>query len=527
MIRRCVSGPETRLILYQCHHEPTGVHYEPITTAKKVLDSGFYWLTIIKDAHTQVCLCEACQNSGNISKRDEMPLNNIQVCKVFDIQGDENHIRTLRDYSRPSHEGYQNTIEFPDGNNVVPLRFDTIRLVQNGSSFYGLQSKDPNQHLNDFLKLVDSLDLDVANRERTRMRRTAKLQNDILMFQQHQGGSLSEAWTRFKDLLQKVPHHGIDLWLQVQIFYDHVNPATRQTIDQSASGKLHDRNAKESWALLEDLSLYDKRSWNDLRDFAKLVKAISLPQDVPSTSDHHLSELENQVQHLMEAHLAPKSSIQVNKIASSCEIYSGPHDTQYCLENHEQAFVDCASSCTDEVGGKWYTFKIEQNNLGGTYNPSWKSHPNLRWRQPQNSQNSFSNHLIVFSLTELIPKPLRQQQSLKFYNQSNLEGLVSNFMASQNARLSKFEADSNQQEGVLKFTNETNEITYKMPHKIDQYNSLSDLEKEHTKSVYLINEEDKRRGVEYVLNKILGFYKECLELGPEYLTRLEDEGGVT
>ncbi|GKF87055.1 zinc finger, CCHC-type containing protein, partial [Tanacetum coccineum] len=44
--------------------------------------------------------------------------------------------------------------------------------------------------------------------------RTAKLRNDILMFQQHQGESLSEAWARFKDLLQKVHHHGIDLWLQ-------------------------------------------------------------------------------------------------------------------------------------------------------------------------------------------------------------------------------------------------------------------------------------------------------------------------
>ncbi|GJR46833.1 retrotransposon ORF1 [Tanacetum coccineum] len=81
--------------------------------------------------------------------------------------------------------------------------------------------------------------------------------------------------------------------------------------------------------------------------------------------------------------------------------------------------------------------------------------------------------------------------------------------------------------GVVKFSNGTNEIAYKMPHKIEKYNSLSDLEKEHTKSVYLRNEEDKRRGVDYVMNKILGFYKECLELGPEYLTGLEDEGGVT
>ncbi|GKF68587.1 hypothetical protein Tco_0198266, partial [Tanacetum coccineum] len=83
---------------------------------------------------------------------------------------DENPIRTLGDYSKPSHEGYRNTIEIPEGNNVVPLRSDTIRLVQNGCSFHGLRSEDPNQHLNDFLKLVDSLDLDGENRERTRLR---------------------------------------------------------------------------------------------------------------------------------------------------------------------------------------------------------------------------------------------------------------------------------------------------------------------------------------------------------------------
>ncbi|GJX37857.1 putative reverse transcriptase domain-containing protein [Tanacetum coccineum] len=170
--------------------------------------------------------------------------------------GDENPIRTLGDYSKPSHEGYRNIIELPVGNNVVPLRSDTIRLEQNGCSFHGLQSEDPNQHLKDFFKLMDSLDLDGENRERTCLRlfqfslrgkasnwlerlptgsittcedlttrfltqfflsgRTAKLHNDSLMFQQHHGESLSKAWTRFKDLLQKVPHHGIDLWLKLE-----------------------------------------------------------------------------------------------------------------------------------------------------------------------------------------------------------------------------------------------------------------------------------------------------------------------
>ncbi|GKF45172.1 zinc finger, CCHC-type containing protein, partial [Tanacetum coccineum] len=163
----------------------------------------------------------------------------------------------------------------------------------------------------------DSLDLDGENRERTRLRlfqfsfrdqannwlerlparsittredlttrflaqflppgRTAKLHNDIMMFQQHHGESLSEAWTHFKDLLQKVPQHGIDLWLQIKKIYDHANPLTRRTIDQSAGGKLRDQNAEESWALLEDLALYDNESWNDPRDFAKPFKEIAFP----------------------------------------------------------------------------------------------------------------------------------------------------------------------------------------------------------------------------------------------------------
>lgn len=78
--------------------------------------------------------------------------------------------RTLGEYSRPSHHGYRNTIELTQGANVTPLRSDTIRLVQSGCSFHGLHSEDPNQHLKDFLKIVDSIDLDVATRETTRLR---------------------------------------------------------------------------------------------------------------------------------------------------------------------------------------------------------------------------------------------------------------------------------------------------------------------------------------------------------------------
>nr|GEU89498.1 MAK10-like protein [Tanacetum cinerariifolium] len=141
-------------------------------------------------------------------------------CKTFSSTTikDVNHIRTLGDYFRPNHEGYKNTIELLEGNNVVPLRFDTIRLVQNRCSFY-------------------------------------------------------------------------ELCL-----------ATRRTIDQLADSKLHNRNAKESWALLEDIALYDNEIWNDPRDFAKPVKAIS--------------------------------SLKMS---------------WYCMEDLEQAFIEYASSHTDKA----------------------------------------------------------------------------------------------------------------------------------------------------------------------------------
>ncbi|GJZ91430.1 hypothetical protein Tco_0663357 [Tanacetum coccineum] len=588
--------------------------------------------------------------------------------------GDENPIRTLGDYSRPSHEGYRNT---PEGNNVVPLRSDTIQLVQNGCSFHGLRSEDPNQHLKDFLKLVDSLDLDGENRERTRL---------------------------------------------LQIFYDHVNPVTRRTIDQSAGGKLRDLNPEESWAILEDLALYDNESWNDPRDFAKPVKAITLPHDVPSTYDRRLIELETQVQRLMKAHLAPTQPTQVNKITTACEICSGPHDTQTCMENPKQAFVEYASSRTDEAGvkgddqiaGTLPSDMVKNPKLGTHLVSSACSHPTtdpqcstqihnsintitIHPKQPEKSRvdvpeieheegnpddtnldpqpqpdqfTSIATEQVrkLNSMLEslgLVPRssktkficskeddgevmfieiirdddepqneeerttteepvveyfdtfPTRYELTYHRYLMSGpipsiflrnpiiMEGCPHNLKIPCNighVHIEKAYIDLNSplnimtrmmynwimrqklnpkdyanggicnftgrikgmhvfignftyvvdfmivedinsildprlsqvvlgkpfidlsdmthdpHEGAVRFIRGTDEVAYKMPHKIEQYNSLSNLEKEHTKSVYLRNKKDKRRGVEYVMSKVLGFYKECLELGPEYLT---------
>ncbi|GJS68037.1 zinc finger, CCHC-type containing protein [Tanacetum coccineum] len=124
--------------------------------------------------------------------------------------------------------------------------------------------------------------------------RIAKLWNDILMFQQYQGESLSEAWTRLKDLLQKVPHHDIDLWLKdpsplgrILLLVSLLNSFHREglqnsgmtplmfqqhqgesfseawTLDYATEGRLRKMSAEKAWATIEELARYEDEGWND------------------------------------------------------------------------------------------------------------------------------------------------------------------------------------------------------------------------------------------------------------------------
>nr|GEV66904.1 reverse transcriptase domain-containing protein [Tanacetum cinerariifolium] len=67
VIRRCVHGQEAIDILKACHYGPTEGHHHLNYTAKKVFDSGFYWLTNYRDSQDLVKTCNVYQRQGKIS----------------------------------------------------------------------------------------------------------------------------------------------------------------------------------------------------------------------------------------------------------------------------------------------------------------------------------------------------------------------------------------------------------------------------------------------------------------------------
>ncbi|KAK8684265.1 hypothetical protein V6N13_040295 [Hibiscus sabdariffa] len=87
MLRRCVPEEEQKDIMYHCHAVTCGGHFGGNRTAAKILQSGFYWPTLFKDAHAFAKACDRCQRTGNISRRNEMPLQNILEVELFDVWG--------------------------------------------------------------------------------------------------------------------------------------------------------------------------------------------------------------------------------------------------------------------------------------------------------------------------------------------------------------------------------------------------------------------------------------------------------
>ena len=87
IIRRCVLEEEQEHILLMCHSSLCGGHFASRKTGAKVLQSGFYWPTLFKDAIKYCKECQKCQFAFNISKRDEMPLQTLLEVEIFYLWG--------------------------------------------------------------------------------------------------------------------------------------------------------------------------------------------------------------------------------------------------------------------------------------------------------------------------------------------------------------------------------------------------------------------------------------------------------
>ena len=318
--------------------------------------------------------------------------------------GDQPENRTLGDYAIPLVTGATSSIRRPaiQANNfeITPA---ILQMMTSTVQFSGMPHDDPNAHIASFLELCDTFKHNGVSDDAVRLRlfpfslrdkakvwlqslppltittwddlakkflakffppsKTVKMRNDITTFVQFDIESLYEAWERYKDLLRKCPHHGLPAWIQVQTFYNGLQPTTRTMIDAAAGGTLMKKSLEEAYELVEEMAT-NNYQWTADRVTTKRIQGV---HEIDS-----LSALAAQV-----ATLSRKlDNINVSAIHSTntcCEFCAGNHMGINCQVGNP--FANNSSEQANFVSN----YQRQNNPYSNTYNPGWRNHPNLSW----------------------------------------------------------------------------------------------------------------------------------------------------
>ncbi|GJX57076.1 reverse transcriptase domain-containing protein [Tanacetum coccineum] len=82
--------------------------------------------------------------------------------------------------------------------------------------------------------------------------RTTNLRNEITRFQQRFGETFTEAWDRYKDLLNKCPRHDFSPLHQIDTFYNALNQLDQDSLNSTAGGNFLKRNTQEALTIIEN-----------------------------------------------------------------------------------------------------------------------------------------------------------------------------------------------------------------------------------------------------------------------------------
>nr|GEU57871.1 integrase, catalytic region, zinc finger, CCHC-type, peptidase aspartic, catalytic [Tanacetum cinerariifolium] len=221
----------------------------------------------------------------------------------------------------------------------------------------------------------------------------------------------------------------------------------------------------------------------------------------------------------MEAHLAPKLSVQVNKITSSYEIYSGPHDTQYCMENPEQAFVDYASLRIDEVGedepeeeeitepnaAKGYDYSITVRTREEVKEECEESNEETKGETEEEEEDDPKYFDTFLTIEELSYHEHHQRHRLLFRRNDSRKPFV---------KETGLVYDKN--EGTVTFERDKENITFNMPHKMEMFKQIDkDILKTDNIPAFIITGDDGDQEKTY--------YSNSLNLGPAYRKKGDEE----
>ncbi|GKE17070.1 reverse transcriptase domain-containing protein [Tanacetum coccineum] len=269
--------------------------------------------------------------------------------------------------------------------NQFELKIGLLNLVT-AIAFHGFENDDPHSHIRRFTKITQTVKLNnvpsdvvklllfsfsLEGAARTWLEKeppnsittwndlvskfvnrffppskTTNLRNEITRFQQRFGETFAEAWDRFKDLLNKCPHHGFSPLHQIDTFYNSLNQSEQDSLNSAAGGNFLTKNTQEALTIIEN-----KYKVQTSRNKPQVASSSR------SSAQHaHITSLTKQVEALLSLH-QPVNSVQnrVNSVQNGCETCGGPHAYHECQATGGYTQEDVyATTGTYNQGGNSY-----------------------------------------------------------------------------------------------------------------------------------------------------------------------------
>nr|XP_016507622.1 PREDICTED: uncharacterized protein LOC107825297 [Nicotiana tabacum] len=177
-----------------------------------------------------------------------------------------------------------------------------------------------------------------------------------------------EAWERFKEIVRKCQHNGIDLWMQLQDFWDRLTLSSRRTLNTACGVPLMKKTLDEVVLILDELSK-DANQWpTKSNDRRKLVGVHQV--DSNTTMQDQLETMANEIRKMTLAKLQSEQQ-------AACDFCGLGHPTHECQSSAEEV---------NAVGN----FNRGNYQGGNNYNAMAQRHPGFSWSSPSGSLNSWA-----------------------------------------------------------------------------------------------------------------------------------------